>query len=212
MQLQMAAHFTPISRTAQRQAEKAAAVALTRTAWDVQKGLVSEMRDTFDRPTPFTLRAFRVDAAKASNLEALVWAMPLQARYLFWQIEGGDRSSKGFERKMNLFGGEVALPGDGAKLDQFGNMSRAFIKRVLSDLNSGGTDKRFFSGRPKGRGGLPEGVYARTNNNKRLTPLMVFASDATYEKRFNASAIGKQTVDRVFESRLMAAIRDFPIV
>lgn len=209
MQLRMQFESTPMSRAYLRQFEKAAAVALTRTAWDVRKELTEEMESVFDNPTPFTLRAFRVDMAKASDLTATVWAGKEQARYLRQEIEGGERNTKGFERKMHLFGGEVALPGAGAKLNTYGNMPLSFIKRVAGDLNTYGKDKRFFVGKPKGGRGMPEGVWARTNNNQRLTPLMVFAEDATYEKRFKASAIAGQTVDRVFESRLMEALRQY---
>lgn len=201
--------FQPIAPQADRRIRKAAAVALTRTAYQVQSALVRGMQEDFDRPTPFTLRAFRVDMANAATLEATVWAMPLQARYLAIQIEGGDRNTKGFEKRMHLFGGEVALPGAGAKLNQYGNMPLSFIKRVAGDQNSNGTAKRFFVGTPKGQPGAPEGVWARVNDNNRIVPMMVFADDAQYQERFNMSAIAEQEVTATFESQLARAMAQF---
>lgn len=196
-----------LAATIPPQYRKAAAVAITRTAWDVREGLMGGMQDAFDRPTPFTMRAWRVDPAQAGaeQIEAVVWAAPRQASYLFWQIEGGERNTKGFEARMGLHSGEVALPTSKATRDAYGNMPLSFIKRVAGDNNTSGTAKRFFTGTPKG-GGRPEGVWARTGNNKRLVPLMVFADDAQYRERFNASAIAGKVVDERFESQLMRAL------
>lgn len=209
MQLQITAQFTPIARDWKRGIEKAGAVALTRTAWKVKDGLEAGMRDSFDRPTPFTMRAFRVEMAKASTLEAVVYAMPLQARYLRREIEGGARASKGFERKMQMFGGQVALPAAGAKLDGYGNMSLSFIKRVAKDRNSSGDQRRFFVGKPKGGAGRPDGVWARVDGNRRIVPVMMFASQARYKSRLDTSAIAGRVVDVVFESQIMRAMQQF---
>lgn len=211
MQLQMRAQFTPIAKDWDKRGRKAAAVALTRTAWKVRDGLMEGMKDDFDRPTPFTMRAFRVDMANASNLEATVYAAPLQARYLFFQIEGGERNTKGFERKMHLFGGQVAIPAAGAKLNQYGNMSLSFIRKVASDENTNGTAKRFFIGTPKGwlDDGTFDGVWARVDDNHNLVRVMSFAEDAQYKKRFDMSAIAEQRVNAVWESQLVRALTEY---
>lgn len=201
--------FTTIAPQADKRVRKAAAVALTRTAWEVRSALMSGMQAAFDRPTPFTMRAYRVEMATASSLEATVWATPLQARYLERQIEGGERNTKGFEKKMKLFGGEVALPAAGAKLNQYGNMSLSFIKKVAGDSNTYNSNKRFFAGRPKGQPDAPEGIWARVDGNNRLVPMMVFAEDAQYEERFDMSAIAEQRVDAVFEGQLVRALAQF---
>lgn len=196
-----------LAETYPPQIRKAAAVAITRVAWDVREGLIAGMQQAFDRPTPFTMRAWRVEPARASaeQISAVVWAAPQQAKYLFWQIEGGQRRTKGFEARMGLTGGEVAMPTSNATRDIYGNMPLSFIKRVAGDENTGGTAKRFFVGTPQG-GGRPEGVWARVGNNKRLVPLMVFADDAQYRKRLDASAIAGKVVNQRFESQLMKAM------
>lgn len=211
MQLQMRAQFTPIARDWNIRGRKAAAVALTRTAWKVRDGLMKGMQEDFDRPTPFTMRAFRVDMAKASNLEATVYAAPLQARYLFFQIEGGERNTKGFERKMHLFGGQVAIPGPAAKLNQYGNVSLSFIRKVANDKNTSGDAKRFFIGTPKGwlDDGTFDGLWARVDDNHRLVRVFEFAMEARYEKRFNMSAIAQEKVTEEWQSQLVRAMREY---
>ena len=207
MRIQASVTSKPLSPEVPAQYRKAAAVAVTRTAWDVREGLMRGMQTSFDRPNPFTMRAFRVDGAVAGaqQIQATVWAAPLQARYLFWQIEGGVRRSKGFENRMDLRGTEVALPTDESTRDAYGNMPLSFIKRVAGDKNSGGTAKRFFTGTPKGSG-RPEGVWARVDGNRRLVPLMLFGTQARYEKRFDMSAIAGRVVDAKFESQLLRAL------
>jgi len=210
MQMQMFASVPEVLRDFEKQFPKAVAVALTRTGWEVRKQLMTGMQQSFDRPTPFTMRAFRVDMAKASTLEATVWALPMQAKYLANEIEGGKRDTKAFERKMHLFGGQVALPSGGAKLNGYGNMSMSFIKSVNADENSGGSAKRFFTGTPRGwlGDGRFDGVWARVDDNHRLVRVMSFANEAKYEGRLQMSVIAQRTVDSVFESQLIKAMRD----
>ena len=195
-----------LAQTIPPQFRKATAVAVTRTAWDVREGLRAGGQEAVDRPSPFTMRAWRVEAAKAAETPvAVVWAAPQQAKYLFWEIEGGKRRTKGFEARMGLSGGEAAIPTSGAARDAYGNMPLAFIKRVAGDANTSGSAKRFFVGKPKG-GGRAEGVWARVGNNKRIVPLMFFAQDAEYEERFDMSAIAGRVVNQRFESQLMRAL------
>lgn len=199
----------PISPSAERKVRKPFAVALTRTAWEVRSALMGGMQDSFDRPTPFTMKAFRVEQATSSDLTATVWATPLQARYLQFQIEGGDRNTKAFEKRMHMFGGQVVLPGENAKLNQYGNMSLAFIRSVGADTNTSGSAGRFFVGRPKHQPNLPEGVWARVDNNNRIVPVMVFAEEAVYQKRFDMSAIAHEKVNVIWESQFMKAFEQY---
>lgn len=184
---------------------QAAAKALTGVAFDTRDSLVEGMRSAFDKPNAFTLNAFKVRAATPNELEAVVWAMPRQARYLFWEIEGGDRASKAFEHKLGLFGGKVAVP-VGAAAAQFEGSPFGFVKRMLADLNTSGTSKRFFIGAPKGRPGQ-DGVWARVGKNNRIVRVMDFAQNATYKERFHASAIADQTVNAKWESQLLKHLR-----
>lgn len=118
------------------------AVALTRTAQDVKKAEENEMRDIFDRPTPYTMTSVFMRSATKQNLEAVVWLKDFAGKataavdYLMPQIAGGSRRQKRFERALQAVGampeGYRAVPGDGAKLDANGNMDRGQIVQILS--------------------------------------------------------------------------------
>ncbi len=116
--------------------------ALTRTGQQVLKAEVKEMRDVFDRPTPYTLNGLFLRPATASEPEAIVGIKGDGARpaikYLRWQIYGGNRTLKAFEKAL-VAGGAMrssdrAVPGKFAKLDSFGNVSAGQIVQILSQL------------------------------------------------------------------------------
>lgn len=188
----------------QQRIGQAQAKALRGLAFDVRDAIRAKMGSVFDKPSAFTLNAFRVDASQAAGGEVVVWAMPRQAQYLRWQIEGGERGSKAFEHKMGLFGGRVAVP-VGKYNAQFDRNPKGFVARVLADMNTGGTAKRFFAGTPRGMTG-DAGIWARVNNNKRLVSVMRFADDAQYAERLDLSAIAGETVTAKWESQLLRNI------
>jgi len=169
----------------------ATAIALTKTAVKVREALYAEMRQVFDRPTPYTLNSLYLKPATPARLQARVWLKDdtfkgtPATKYLDPQIRGGDRNLKRFERALRAIGalppGWFAVPGSGAVLDAFGNMDRGQLVRVLSYLRAFGEQgykanmtatsrKRFtkrtrlsyFVGRP-GKGGnkFPLGVWER---------------------------------------------------
>jgi hypothetical protein len=188
-----------------RQAPFAMAMAMTKTVRQAKEAEDAHIMSVFDRPTNFTKRAVAFEGANKRNLQARVFVKDDQAKYLAAQAHGGARKFKPFEEQFAGTGApQVALPGRGAQLNQFGNLSKAKIKRIAQDLNSSGQAKRFFKGKPKGQD-LPAGIYARTNNNKQLTPLLVFANAAVYQKRFNFSELAKSTITAQFESNLVTA-------
>lgn len=200
-----------------KQARFAAAVALTRTAQDVRTELYGEMRRVFDRPTPYTLRSLFVRGARPDNLEAMVWVKDDSAgsgtpatKYLLPQIEGGRRALKRFEYGLQVTGnmpqGWRAVPGQAAKLDAYGNVSRGTIIQILSQLRvelvSGSnraisTDKKKrgrafkkaggqFVALPQGRGKLRPGIWQMVDEGgKRVPkPVFLFVREATYRRLF----------------------------
>lgn len=127
-----------------RQLPFATALALTRTASKAKDAVVAEMPRVFDRPTSWTLNAVRYDRATPKNLTAFVrfkdWVAPRSAdsgetRYAHL-VFGGERRGKRFEgllRKAGLLGNnEQAVPGEAARLDEFGNMQVSQIREILS--------------------------------------------------------------------------------
>ncbi len=189
-----------------RQAPFAIARALTMTVKDAAVVETSHIGQVFDKPTPFTQRAVGISVATRTNLAASVFIKTAQAKYLEPEAEGGARPLKRFEQKFATEVGQphVVLPGRGMALNQYGNITRAKIKRIAGDLNSSGGAKRFFAGKPKGQD-LPAGVYARTNDNRHITPLLVFANEAQYRKRFKFSELAVETVNERFGVNLATA-------
>jgi len=145
MQISIKADFkTTLRKLAnqQKQVAFATAVALTKTAKQIEAAEYKEMRDVFDRPTPYTMNSLYVRTATKSNLKATVMVKDNTFKnrnpeqYLSPQIKGGARNLKAFERALRGVGvlpnGYYAVPGSAAKLDAYGNMSRGQIVQLIS--------------------------------------------------------------------------------
>lgn len=79
-------------RTATKQVRYAAALAISEAAEDYQQVATVLMRQTIDRPIPFTQRGLKYTRASASKLQASVFMLPRQAAYMVYQVEGGSTS------------------------------------------------------------------------------------------------------------------------
>lgn len=192
---------------ARQQAPFAIAKAMTATVRQAKTAEERYIPQAFEKPTPFTQRGVAITAATKKNLTASVFMKDIQARYLQAEAEGGQRELKTFEQKFSAAGhAQVALPGRGAELNQYGNLTKARIKRIAADLAKTGKAKRFFLGAPKGHS-LPPGVYARVNG-KSLIPVLVFASAATYQKRFKFDEVGRATIKAEFNPNMTKAWAD----
>lgn len=126
-----------------RQVRYAASLTVNTLArYPVKEALVAEMKDSLDRPTPFTLNSLSVvkpatvsDPSAVLDFKASGTGRPA-ASYLRWQVQGGERRLKAFEVMLRsigvLPGGYFAVPGRGAKFDAFGNIERGQITAILS--------------------------------------------------------------------------------
>lgn len=181
-------------RTIGSQAQYAAAVALTRTAKDVQKELKEEMKRVFDRPTTYTLNSLYVKPATKQNLESQVFLKDETskgtpaARYLQPQIKGGSRSIKSFEKALQQNGlmprGYFTQPAAGAQIDSYGNVKPSQIVQILSQLKAqrgGGYDARRSQSAASKRTVKRQGVtyFALTKQVGKLIP-------GIYQKKQNA--------------------------
>jgi hypothetical protein len=220
------------------------ALALTRTINLVQKAEIAEMRDVFDRPTPFTLNSTYAKGANKQNLRAEMGfkdqASGISAnKFLKAQIGGGVRRLKRFEIAMRNAGimpnGYVAVPGTGANIDAYGNMSRGQINQILSyfkvqagtlgynrassERSKRGIERRlakqksaqgvvYFIGSP-GDGKLPFGIWQRITFGKgysAIKPIVIFQRFAAYEKRFDFYYVGEITVRKHFPNEFSRAL------
>lgn len=154
---------------ARRTVEISAQRAVTKTARNVRAAAIKEMERVFDRPTRWTLNALTVEIDK-KNIAASVQVKDgywyRADNYLQVQIEGGSRPNKAFEKALQRVGvlpaGWFAVPGQGAKLDAYGNQSPGEIRQILSwfdaaELVAGSTQNM----REKGRARLRKGTRRR---------------------------------------------------
>lgn len=192
-----------------------AAVALTRTAKDVEPAIKAKMRSVFDRPTRYTLNGMFIQSATKANLQSAVWlkdklgsGTPVD-RYLEPQIKGGVRGHKGMETALVASGfmrrGDFAVPASGAQIDGNGNMRRGQIVQMLAQLNVAGRTGR--TGRASRRvvrqgsswfalptpyRGLSAGVYftRRVGGRTKTVPVLLFVSQVRYDTKLPFEEVG----------------------
>ena len=185
--------------------------ALNSTGFDIRTALNGATRQYFDKPAPFTQRAFIVQKGSKRDLQVTVLANKRQNLYLRTQISGGPRKQKGFEKKFlsNIIGTQSIpsntqlVPTSLIKLNAQGNVSLATIKRIQQGMN-GSAKGGFFAGIPKGNN-LPFGIYRRSKG--RLFPYFVATNGpATYSPRFPMQDIGNKVTQRRFGQYLRSAL------
>jgi len=130
----------------ERRVKAAVAQAFTKVAGEIRDAERREMIDVFDRPKPYTLNSLFIKPARGSDavVQAAVGLKDQAADgrpaadWLRWQIYGGLRRTTGFEESLvrgkAMQSGMRAVPGKGARLDAFGNVSRGQMQQVLSQL------------------------------------------------------------------------------
>lgn len=232
-------------KDAQRRIEVAAQRAVLKTARNVMDAEKAEMRRVFDNPTPWTINAFRVALGKermqggklrsvaGSSISASVqikdgyWYRA--DNYLQTQIEGGDRRTKAFERALQARGvmpkGWHAVPGQKAKLTQYGNQSPGELRQILSwfgsaEMVAGSTQNmtdatrarrrkgtktkrgfEYFAIQPGNRRGrLHPGIYRRTflGFGSAIEPIVMFVRSTHYRPRLDFYGIGRRVVAEQF--------------
>lgn len=167
----------------ERRLRAAVATALTRTAVQVRDKIKTAMATSLDKPMPYTVRQLRYVAASAAKPVAAVGfgVVAIQdergdviryqdlgasqtpaGKYLHYQIHGGTRRLKRFEKALQGAGvlpsGWFAVPGQRAKMTAFGNQSAGEIKQIMSwfdaaERSAGSTQNMGERGRARRRRG-----------------------------------------------------------
>lgn len=213
------------------------ALALTRTAMKVRDAVKAELPHVFDRPTRFTLNSLFLRGATKARQEALVWFKDTgdasAGEYLKPQVFGGTRPQKRFEKRLQNAGimppGWVAVPGKGAKIDSYGNMSSQQLVQLMSVLRaqldpqqnitdrsakrakaSGKSRDYFVSGprvaaRAPNGGRLPFGVYQRIGG--KVLSILFFVPQAKYSQRLDFFGIAERTARVEYPVQAQAAWR-----
>lgn len=186
----------------------ATALALTKTAQQASEAVTAALPRELDKPTAFTMRAFGVSKATKQSLAAVVYAKDVQAKYLRYQVYGGQRAPAKRAQKL-----PTAI-----NLNEFGNIPRGEIARLVQLARAGksltkarglrlgvSSKVELFYGEPGD--GRPAGVYKRIKQGsaQHLIPLVVFPHEAVrYTPRLPMQTI----VERVVRARLAANWRD----
>lgn len=193
-----------LSMRLRRQVPYAASRALNDTADEAMDAIRTHMQRQFDRPTRWTLNAFRVDRANKAKLSAVIELKDAQKRQHYLRVEarGGIRPMTGVEKLLErrlAYAGiiQTVTPASGARLDRFGNLSRGQRNQILSAIQAqrdshANTTKRsrarnrrrtqYFVPREGSR--LSPGVWARTSKRGSVRKVLHFsAAQASYRKR-----------------------------
>lgn len=227
-----------LAEISDRRFNAALATGLTKTAVAVRDEVRAALPRVFDRPTPYTLNSMFVKGATAQTLEAKVWFKDDRGSsnggtpatyYLLPNVEGGLRRAKRLEVALRAAGvipdGWRIIPGQGARLDSYGNIDRGQIVQVLSQLRIqllAGTTRnmsfdarsqiraqrkaggRFFVVRPGGK--MQPGVYLRDMFGRNITPVFIFVSGAQYRKRFDFAGISGRVASARLQDEVNAAL------
>ena len=204
-----AEEVTKVLQEAGRQLPFATALALTKTAQDVQKDHQEALPYIYDNPTRFTINGLYVKPAKKTALFAYVglkdYAMKgtAVAQYLKPTIEGGRREHKRFEKLLIARGvmraNEYTMPSTATKLNQYGNVSQGQIVKALANLQSLRDEYQntksgavYFAGSPYK--GAPRGIYLR--KGRRLQPFMIFTAAQSYAPMYDFRGMSQLSLQR----------------
>jgi hypothetical protein len=118
-------------RNAGKSAPGALAAKLNDLAFDIRDAEMETIQKVFKHPKPQTVRNFRVFKGSASKPGATIaFDNIYNGDFLIPEIEGGQRKKKGSERML----GHYYVPGAGAIIDEFGNISGQQLVQILSYL------------------------------------------------------------------------------
>lgn len=216
-----------------RQVPFAASKAINAVLKTSAPAVKAEMQRVFDRPTPWTLNSYRVlKWAKKYDLTGIVGFKDMglgtvlgghstsaAGSYLQPQMRGGTRPQKRLEtllvKRGILVPSEYLVPSTSQQLDQYGNVSRGVIQKILANLQAS-TD--VYSQTPRGgaRGGAKKAEYFYSRS-KRLRAIwrrigrhavpvfIVVRSAPKYKKIFDHVAIVQAEVKRRFSNEFKIA-------
>lgn len=190
-----------------KQYRYAVAVGLTKTAVIAKGEVQKEMGrgSVFKVPKPFTLKSGFIKPARRDNLEALVGIKPIAAQYLIHHTERMDRDTKGAERYLMARGilprSMYIVPGAGARLNRYGNMTKGAITKILQGVSSKGG--RYYHAVIQGTPGIWQKVGRK---GRRAKPVLIFIKKPKYKKRFDFYSVTQRAFDRHFSKQFDKAL------
>lgn len=221
-----------ISDIQRRQIPFALVLAQTRLATKrIKPGITEVMGQRLDRPTPTTMRSLFAKAATKSR-PAQVWfkdswttGIPAD-QYLQQAVQGGPRPHKRFERSLISHGlmsaNQFAVP-NADLLNQYGNVSRGVMMRILSGLGAaeskrGHSANATGSKRSKRKGnaeryfvgtiGDETGVWERKPRKQVALAFLYTKGAPQYRVLFPFFKIGENIAKAHGQAELAAALRE----
>lgn len=233
---------------AKRQVPFAASKALNQAVFKAAEATKKEIAKVFDRPTPWVLGGVRYVKSTKQKLSASVdfdfWGNKQTIsveQILKAEVHGGQRRHKRHEVALQRAGilpdGMGIVPGQAAKIDQYGNMVSGQIVQILAWFKAfgeqgykanigekgrerlGRDNKRtgakgfaYFALQKK-RGKLLPGVYQRFQfgHGSAVKPVMIFVRLPNYRKRLDfygiAQRVALEEFNATFEAELRQALR-----
>lgn len=172
---------------ATKQVPFATARALTALARTVQQAETTALPQVFDRPTPFTMRAFGITAASKTTLTAEVFAKARQAAYLQpSEVQGPQFLGAGKRIRTPI----------GIGLNTYGNIPRRKIAQLIAR-------KKAFLGVIKGVNGL----WLRLPKGK-LQLLVDFTEPVDVKSHLGFQDRAAKVIAANFDKTFHAALRD----
>jgi len=165
----------------EKEIEYATFVGTNRIAYAVMKAQREEVKTTFQDPTRFIQTGIRYEKMTKTRRQARAYWTEERNPYIEPHVIGGARAVKKIEQvyrgKGILPAGRWMVPGPGAPLNQFGNPTRAFSKKLFAaagDFAATGKSGDWFVN--------PKGVFTRKGGS--IEPLMFFAREPRYQNRY----------------------------
>jgi hypothetical protein len=189
----------------------ALALAATRTAKRVEKGVQGVMRQRIDNPTQYTLNSLFVKAATKANTGAVVGFKDkgqgvVPGTYMQTPVHGGRRKPKRFEKALQAKGllknGQAALPLP-ALQDANGNVKGNVARRILAGLDS--PKSKYFVADIDGMNGIWE--RRKTSFGEGIRPLFAFVDYLpTYRTQIPFFAIAESIVEANYQREFVSAL------
>lgn len=187
-----------------KQTRFAAAVALTRTGKILKGEEEKEIAKSFDRPKPFTVKSTYMVPAKKDNLEVRVGIKDKTAQYLSHHVKKRDRAVKGIERYMRAKGllpaSMYVVPGKGARLNSYGNLTLGAYKKIVDGALKRGGD--YFAANING----VKAIWQRYGRGRRKArPILVFVGKPSYRPLFDFYKTAEATFDKHLQGEFTKA-------
>jgi hypothetical protein len=155
--------------------------ALNKTAFKINDAEKAQAVKYLNKPTKFTLNGFRFKGATDRNLEVKMFIAPIQASYLWYQVEGGIQPKMAVPVMTNI-------KAEG-RLTPFGN-----VKGKKSGLLKNKGD--FFG---KGKGGRTNIYRTKGRVGHKTTTTQFTIKDQSYRAIFPYYKIGEGVVNNMFD-------------